>query len=163
MQPIRRATTVLWAILLFQLAACSHQPVAVQRQGVRESAPDPARNTVLATARDMLGKPYRYGGASPKGFDCSGLVWYSHRKAGIAVPRTARKQMSAAQPVGSRELHPGDLVFFRIDAAKSYHVGIYLGDGAFIHAPSSGGTVSRASLGNRYWRERLVGTGNYYR
>jgi cell wall-associated NlpC family hydrolase len=163
MQPIRKFALASWMILVFQLAACSHQPRVAQHQPVRAPAPDPARVTVIETARAMLGTPYRYGGASPRGFDCSGLVWYSHRQAGIEVPRTARRQMSAARPVGSRDLHPGDLLFFGISPSKSYHVGIYLGAGAFIHAPSSGGVVSRANLQNPYWSARLLGKGSYFR
>jgi len=119
------------------------------------------RADLLAVAREQLGVPYRYGGSDRRGFDCSGLVHFSHRSVGLAVPRTALAQHRAAAPVRLEALRPGDLLFFDIGAGKGWHVAIYEGGGQFIHAPSSGKTVSRASLGNRYWRDRLIGAGSY--
>ncbi len=107
----------------------------------------------------MIGEPYRYGGAGPGGFDCSGLVYYSFRKAGISAPRTTNDQYSQSKRVPLSRLQAGDLVFFRISRNKLSHVGIYAGDGRFIHAPSSGKSVGYASLRAPYWRERLVGGG----
>jgi len=109
-----------------------------------------------------MGTPYRYGGSDPReGFDCSGLVQYTHRQAGIAVPRTARAQYNASRPVSRRQLRPGDLVFFRIDGRRISHVGIYLGDGRFIHAPSSGQKVTTARLDDPYWRRHYSGAGRF--
>lgn len=123
---------------------------------------DIERQYVVRTAQSMIGKPYRYGGTSPsKGFDCSGLVQYSHRVAGISVPRTTGQQHSGARPVSLSQLQPGDLLFFRIEG-KTGHVGIYLGEGRFVHAPSSGKHVSITTLDNSYWSKRLIGAGNYY-
>jgi cell wall-associated NlpC family hydrolase len=119
------------------------------------------RADLLAVTREQLGVPYRYGGSDRRGFDCSGLVHFSHRSVGLAVPRTALAQHRAATPVRLEALRPGDLLFFDIGAGKGWHVAIYEGGGQFIHAPSSGKTVSRASLGNRYWRDRLIGAGSY--
>jgi cell wall-associated NlpC family hydrolase len=113
----------------------------------------------LAIARDMIGMPYRYGGADPRGFDCSGLVYYSYRKAGIEVPRTAAEQYRKSKRVQAGPLQPGDLVFFTISRDKLSHVGIYAGNGRFIHAPSSGKSVVYASLHNPYWGVRLTGSG----
>ena len=89
----------------------------------------------LAIARDMVGTPYRYGGADPRGFDCSGLVYYSYRKASIEVPRTAAEQYRQSTRVKISRLRSGDLIFFRISRDKLSHVGIYAGSGRFIHAP----------------------------
>lgn len=107
----------------------------------------------------MLGAPYRYGGSGPRGFDCSGLVYYSYRKAGIAVPRTTGAQYRQSQRVKLSALQPGDLIFFRISRERFSHVGIYAGDGRFIHAPSSGKRVSYALLTDPYWKARVVGAG----
>ena len=120
-----------------------------------------AQSTVVATARRMLGTPYRYGGADPSGFDCSGLVSYAYRSVGIRVPRTSGEQFRQSVPVESNGLQPGDLLFFRLRPPKISHVAIYEGDGRFIHAPSSCKRVSYASLDNPYWRKHLVGAGRF--
>lgn len=117
-----------------------------------------ARREVVRTAGRLIGTPYRYGGNTRAGFDCSGLVQYTHRKVGIQVPRTTASQLAQARVPDRANLLPGDLLFFEIDRQKSRHVGIYEGNGVFIHAPSSGKRVSRASLGNPYWGSRLVAT-----
>jgi len=119
-------------------------------------------NELLSVAQSMIGTPYVYGGRSPKGFDCSGLVQYTHHLVGLDVPRTSREQRKRAHPVSYSRLSPGDLVFFRISWRNKSHVGIYAGKGRFIHAPSSGKQVSYASLKNPYWRNRLVGAGRFY-
>ena len=162
MQPVRTYPAVFLAFLLLMLSACSSQPAKSRNDSVRPSPQEHARETVVVTAREMLGAPYRYGGTTPRGFDCSGLVWYSHQRAGIAVPRRSRQQMSSVRQVGMGSLRGGDLLFFSIDGRASYHVGIYVGDGRFIHAPSSGKKVSSARLDNPYWRSRFLRAGNYY-
>jgi cell wall-associated NlpC family hydrolase len=107
----------------------------------------------------MVGAPYRYGGASPQeGFDCSGLVYYSYTSSGYAVPRTAQDLFKAAQKISLEDAIEGDLVFFQ-DQAKLSHVGIYLGEGMFVHAPSSGDAVSLASLETPYFQRHLVAVG----
>jgi cell wall-associated NlpC family hydrolase len=109
-------------------------------------------------ARKMVGAPYRYGGADPRGFDCSGLVYYSYLQAGMRIPRTTSEQYRQSKDVEPSQLQPGDLLFFTISRNKPSHVGIYAGQGRFIHAPSSGKSVSYASLSDNYWKERLRGT-----
>lgn len=134
--------------------------------------PDPAvfvaadghsRTEVVLHAFSVLGAPYRYGGSGPQVFDCSGLVQYSYARAGIDVPRTAAAQYAASQPVPLTELRPGDLLFFHIDERKPEHVAIYLGDGRFVHAPSSGKTVSKASLDEPFWDEHFYRSGSFFR
>lgn len=120
-----------------------------------------ARQHVVFVAAEQVGVPYRYGGSTRRGFDCSGLVQYAHRAAGVDVPRTTTAQWSVARTPARRHLVPGDLLFFRIDEKKPSHVGIYEGHGIFIHAPSAGKEVSRASLDNPYWQERLIGTKSF--
>jgi len=137
-----------------------------------EPKPDafqPAASTVnaishpaVAVAEQMIGKPYHYGGASPdKGFDCSGLVFYAFQHAGIKVPRTSHTQFVDAFPVNPHALRQGDLLFFSI-SGKISHVGIYIGNNTFIHAPSSGKAVSYASLSNPYWRDHLIKAGRLF-
>lgn len=144
------------------LTACGslHPPVA---QPARQ--PVPAATTaqtprVVAVAQQMVGKPYRYGGNTPRGFDCSGLVQYSYSQAGHPVPRSTTEQYSRTRTIPYAQRAPGDLLFFRIDDKPS-HVGIYLGNGRFIHAPSSGKQVEYASLSNDYWSQRLVKVGRF--
>jgi cell wall-associated NlpC family hydrolase len=93
----------------------------------------------------MLGQPYRFGGAAPGGFDCSGLVDFAARSAGLDLPRTAKDQLASGVHVARREIEPGDLVFMRL-AHKELHVGIAIGGERFIHAPASGGHVRIDSL-----------------
>ena len=118
------------------------------------------RLEVVGVALAQLGTPYVYGGATPqKGFDCSGLVQYSHNNAGIWVPRTAAEQFSHSARKDVAALLPGDLLFFR--TPKSNHVGIYLGGGEFIHAPSRGKNVRLSSIHRPYWRRYFTGAGSY--
>lgn len=119
------------------------------------------QQTIIQTAKKMLGVKYRYGGTSPsRGFDCSGLVQYSHRAAGIKLPRTTRQQFASARRISRKYLKAGDLVFFKTSPSRSVsHVGIYLGNYKFIHAPSSGKRVKISSMKAKYWRKRYSGAG----
>ena len=102
------------------------------------------RNAVRI-ARRYLGVPYRYGGMSPSGFDCSGLVSYAYGKLGVALPHNAAAQYSFGRPVPIGHLQPGDLVFF----SGLGHVGLAVGGGRYIHAPQSGERVEISSLASR--------------
>jgi cell wall-associated NlpC family hydrolase len=107
-----------------------------------------ARTLIVDSAKAMLGQPYRYGGAAPGGFDCSGLVVYATWGAGLQLPRTAQEQLHAGSPIARRELQAGDLVFMHL-ARKELHVGIAIDGIRFIHAPSTGGYVRIDSLNAR--------------
>ena len=120
--------------------------------------PDTRIRTVLQKALTLLGTPYRWGGTSPEnGFDCSGLVSYVFRNAlGIELPRVSRDQAQAGELVADRsQLTAGDLVFFgrrgRVD-----HVGIYVGEGRFVHAPRTGKDVMVSSLIEGYWSHKFM-------
>lgn len=131
--------------------------VELPRSPPDAAAPDPVRSRIVFTALQMVGVPYRYGGSTPDGFDCSGLVQYAYRAAGLSVPRTSRDQLGASRPVEMTEARAGDLLFFR---SKDWsHVGIYLGDGRFVHAPSTGRTVEIASTDNSWYRANFVRAG----
>jgi len=137
------------------LSACAG--TAPQPSGATRSAD--AGDTVARLAVRMVGVPYRYGGSDPEGgFDCSGLVHYTYTTSGYAVPRTAQDLFKAARKIALEDAAEGDLVFFQ-DQAKLSHVGIYLGEGMFVHAPSSGDTVSVASLETPYYQRHLVAVG----
>ena len=143
---VRRVVMLL--LVLVAAAGCSSTPGKSQSAGERAAS----------VALGQVGIPYRYGGSSPSGFDCSGLVHYSYAAAGINVPRTTAGQWAELTPVSNRDLRTGDLLFFNI-AGKMSHVGVYLGDGRFVHAPSSGRTVSIESLGSDYYRKALIRAG----
>jgi murein DD-endopeptidase len=106
-------------------------------------------------ALKMVGAPYRYGGAGPKGFDCSGLVQWSYRHAGIAMPHSTEQQRRLGQRVRLTDLRPGDLVFFNQRGKKNSHVAIYVGHGEIVHAPSSGKHVRRDRLYSAYWKKHV--------
>jgi cell wall-associated NlpC family hydrolase len=124
----------------------------------REASPGESAAGAAAAraALSMLGAPYRYSGASPEGFDCSGLVVYSYAAAGVdGLPHSAARLERLARPVSLRELEPGDLLFFTLSGKKTSHVGIYVGERSFVHAPSRGKRVERVSFDHVYWKEHL--------
>ena len=107
----------------------------------------------------MVGARYRYGGTSPaEGFDCSGLVFYTYSQAGVAVPRTSQALFRAARKIALGDAGAGDVIFFQ-DQEKLSHVGIYLGDGLFVHAPATGQRVTVASVDSPYYHRHLVAVG----
>jgi len=155
------------ALLLVACGTAPYRPApytqaGADRFGVHHQRAE--RQRVIAAAMKVLGVPYRYGGTSPsRGFDCSGLVQYAHRQAGLKVPRTTGQLYRAAIPVPRAALQPGDLVFFRIRGPRYIsHVGIYLGNGEFIHAPSTGKRVSIANLNDHYWRRHYAAGGRIF-
>lgn len=119
-------------------------------------------NKVANLAQGVLGSPYKYGGSSPSGFDCSGLVYYTHSKLGLSVPRTTRQQAQHADTLRLRDVEPGDILFFKIYGNRISHVGIYTGNNQFIHAPKSGKFVSYASIDDPFWRQRFVKAGRLH-
>ena len=122
--------------------------------GVTVDPGGPGHPEVVAIAQQYLGVPYVWGGASPSGFDCSGLVMYCYGKIGISLPHGATDQQHMSQPVSLGSLMPGDLVFFG-DASYSYHVGIYVGGGSMIAAPHTGAVVSYCSISGAWIGGRL--------
>jgi cell wall-associated NlpC family hydrolase len=156
-------------LLVLSLAGCApFRPGLPSDPVVREQPAESLQGpgaVIAREARDYIGTPYRYGGGDPRGgFDCSGLVAYVHAQEGITVPRTAAAQYAAARKVDRDDLQPGDLVFFRLVAGSRdvTHVGIYTGQGRFVHAPQSGRNVGEASLDDPFFRERFAGSGRFY-
>jgi len=144
------------AIAILALAGCSSTPQKAPVAGSGSTRPTAdIAGQAAGYAQTMIGKPYRYGGTSPKGFDCSGLVFYSYKQAGVALPHSTDKQRSAARSIKIAELRRGDLLFFNQEGKKYGHVAIYVGDGKFVHAPSSGKSVRSDRLDSPYWKKHL--------
>lgn len=123
----------------------------------------PLGSEIALRAIALVGKPYRYGGADLDGFDCSGMVYFIHHALGLEVPRTAAEQQRAAQGVARASLQPGDLLFFRTTASQRIsHVGVYVGDNRFVHAPQSGRLIELRMLDDAYYSQRLAAMGRMY-
>lgn len=114
-------------------------------------------NSLVGFAFTLLGTPYRWGGESLRGFDCSGFTRYVYRKVqGIALPRTSARQSRAGKAVQRKNLLPGDIVYFKTSRARVGHVGIFIGEDFFIHSTNSGG-VRISSLNESYYKKRYRG------
>jgi cell wall-associated NlpC family hydrolase len=144
--------TLLLAVLL--LSACSSA-----KKDFRAPDSYPAANSAISYARSLIGTPYRYGGNSPDtGFDCSGFVGHVFKRSlGISLPRSAQQISRQGEPVKLAQLREGDLVFYDTNNRSFSHVGIFLGDDRFIHAPSSGGSVRIENMNMDYWRKHYNG------
>lgn len=157
----RRRAAPLLVLLSLVLGGCSNA-VRWDDSPATAIAAAPAEGKQIArVAKSMLGVPYRWGGAKPDGFDCSGLVQYSYQSAGLRVPRTSAAQFRASEQVNLRDARAGDLVFFSFERKVS-HVGIYLGGGKFVHAPSRGKRVEVASLMQPPYSNHFVAAGRLY-
>ena len=166
--PLPRRTAVSAVLLLcLALAGCggpdavrSSPPPPPSRDWSGVQPNDPAAaNAVLIRAIGLVGTPYRYGGNTPDtGFDCSGLVNYVFRDMlDLRLPRTSRELAAIQGPkIAPDRLATADLVFFGSGGNVS-HVGIYVGEGRFVHAPSTGGTVRLDRLDGAYWRDHYTG------
>ncbi len=139
------------ALLLVLLAGCASTP-----------KPPPPGDVLANFALTLQGTRYRYGGTTREGFDCSGLVFYAHQQLGLAVPRTSHDQAKEAEKVKRRKLERGDLVFFKIDSRKVNHVGIYIGEHRFVHAPGEGKTVTIDSLDDEFYDDAFSSAGRYW-
>jgi len=161
---LRRAGLALALVVLLGLLGCASAPPtglsSPAAQAPRHHAPE--RNQIALTALGLLDTPYRWGGRGPAtGFDCSGLVSHVFREgAGLLVQGSAAQLGQRARPVQATQLLPGDLLFFNTLGERHSHVGVYVGDGRFVHAsnPRSGVRIDR--LSNRYYAQRFEGAGS---
>jgi len=145
---------LLGLAVLFVLAGCAsvtERPADLGRPQIA-TPPRPASG-IVEIARKYVGVPYRWGGSSPSGFDCSGLVRYVYAQVGVELPHNAAKQYALGAPVTREDLRPGDIVFFD----RLRHNGIYIGDGRFIHARQTGKRVAIAGLDEGWYATRFVG------
>ncbi len=162
-QTVRKISILALTItMLGMVSACSTQAVVQEpdRSTAKQSvARSPSMgSTAAAVALQQVGVPYLYGGSTTNGFDCSGLVQYSYSRAGKRVPRTTGQLWSATTTVRREDLQAGDLLFFKIEGKMS-HVGMYIGEQRFVHAPSSGRTVTVGKLSSPYYSSAFIRAG----
>jgi len=139
------------------LAACGTRPVAPPPAPVVSQVSEEQAQHVTITALGLVGTPYRYGGNTPQsGFDCSGLIaWVYRSEAGVQAPRTVAALQGWGAPVPAQQLRSGDLVLFG-NSGPPTHAGIYVGEGRFVHAPSTGGQVRLDRLDAKHWARQQV-------
>jgi cell wall-associated NlpC family hydrolase len=165
---VQRPLSVLLCLASLSAGACATttgarpQPFPMPERSERAAPPDavvaPALSqSIVDTALELRGVPYRDGGADMAGFDCSGFTQYVFARFDVRLPRETRDQYRHGRAVGKENARPGDLVFFSTVARGASHVGIIVDGDRFVHAPSSTGVVRVESMDSRYWRERLVG------
>jgi cell wall-associated NlpC family hydrolase len=159
--PIRLASVLILASIFFPSLASADEPIVVPPP-LQVSFVDRATATAqdaIDQAMDLLGIRYRRGGTSPEaGFDCSGFVTHVFREGlGLMLPRSSREMSKSGEVISRDELRPGDLVFFNTMRKTFSHVGIYLGDNQFVHAPRTGGRVRIEDLRESYWMKRFNG------
>lgn len=150
--PLNRALRHALLVVALLISGCASTP--------EKSFTSDTGNTKLVNyALSLQGAPYRYGKESPReGFDCSGFVKHVYEQHGVTLPRTTREMARSLPAVGKNERRPGDLVFFNTSGKPFSHVGIYVGNDSFVHAPSSHtGRVIVSSLGRPYWWQRFIG------
>lgn len=157
------ARCTLLAAVVLGLAGCAQQLIAEHEStAVLEPAqqPSPAQSRAgdaAIFAMAQLGSPYKYGGTSPAGFDCSGLVRYSYGLVGVTLPRDTREQRKVTRRLEpDEEWTAGDLLFFRFGGKNGLHVGVWVGNGEFVHAPSSGGKVRVERFDAPHWQKRFI-------
>ncbi len=149
--------------LVFMIAGCGTAPSPQRSSAFIETSDISSRlspelaSDVTLYAVGLVGTPYRYGGNTPdSGFDCSGLIGHVYQsRAGVAPPRTVGKMKFWGQPVSSDNIRSGDLVLFA-QSNVATHAGIYVGEGRFVHAPSTGGEVRLDRLNSKYWATQQV-------
>jgi len=165
MKPYRTVIPLLiFVSLLFSCA--SHRNTIIDEPGnlsKPEILSSNIRKIIVQSAIDSIGLPYNWGGQSPgTGFDCSGLMVYTYKKANIILPRTTTAQYVDGKEISKQKLLPADLVFFKIPNGKSrLHVGVYIGDTTFIHAPGKGRQVSYGQLDNPYFKKYWIDSRRY--
>lgn len=153
---MKRVGLIITSLIIY-IISCT--PPAQYRRDGRHYRGD--RKQIVGTAKKYLGVKYRYGGTTPGGFDCSGYVMYVYRKNGIPMPRSLFKQYRSGRRISLNKARPGDLVFFNINGRRISHVGLYMGNRMFIHAPRTGKRISFADISKKYWQKRYAGAVTY--
>ncbi len=144
MKLIRQHWILLFTLLL---AACATTPSG-------QALSDDQRGTIAMEALGQVGRPYLYGGTTPSGFDCSGLVQYSYAQVGIKLPRTTSEQLESGKRISLSSAEPGDLLFYKFGGGL--HVALYVGDGRAVHAPARGRQVIVAPVDIEFWQRNFI-------
>ena len=158
----------VWCPLILVFAGCAIRPGATPQPFPRPhlapadlpalgAGERPAPDTVTATALEYLGVPYRWGGSTPRGFDCSGFTWYVFSRHGMELPRVAADQYRVGERIGRNAVRPGDLLFFETISEGPSHVALALDADRFVHAPARRGKVRVERLSSAYWASRFLG------
>jgi peptidoglycan DL-endopeptidase CwlO len=167
-----RACVAIACVVILSLYGASCSPTGMQTRTTRSThgydyRSDPSlsakRKHIIDMALSLIGSPYRMGGAGPRAFDCSGFSMYVFKKNGVKLPRTATTQYVRGHRVPMNDAKAGDLIFFNISGRGISHVGIYIGGGEFVHAPSTGKNVRIDRIDSPYWKGRVRGVAQYTR
>ena len=150
-----------WSQSDFKVIFDDDSPAVVNDRPVITVAADSLRTSLVANAKKYIGVSYHYSQANENGFDCSGYVKYVYGNFGYSLPRSSFDQYKQSHHVKAVKAQPGDLVFFVTRGKKISHVGIYLGNNQFIHAPGKGKSVSISNLDDKYYKKHLAGFGTY--
>ena len=170
--------TILTATLIPFLASCGfstgkHRPTAKTHASARKVQPVRISNIdhtqgsqeLMLHSMGLIGTPYKWGGSTTStGFDCSGMIQFVYKNAlGVSLPRTARDMAAASRKIPDSRLKAGDLVFFNTGGANKYsHVGLYIGNGEFIYAPSSGKTIKTEKLSSPFYAKNYLGAHTFF-
>lgn len=153
----RLRTAAVVCLLSYSSAACAGMPTR-HLDGYSSAVGEKAAETAML----QVGRPYKFRGDSPAGFDCSGLVRYCYLAAGMNVPHGTEHLRMYTKPVSASELRKGDLLFFHESWKKYSHIGIYVGNNLFVHAPHTGKTVRTDSLLDPYYKKHLIEARRFY-
>ncbi|MCJ8007952.1 C40 family peptidase [Lederbergia wuyishanensis] len=149
MSTLKKSLLSLLAVVMFAV-------IAFQPEAASAAVKKPTASSIVNQGKKYLGVRYVYGGATPKGFDCSGFTSYTFKQQGMALPRTAADQYKKGKSVSKKDLKAGDLVFFKTSSKPVSHVGIYIGSGKFIHSAGKGVAITNIN-DPYYWKSRYVG------
>ena len=167
----------LFLCVVLSLAACSSSAPPAAKSSVKTSSPsnatsvrisdidhDSVSNELMLHSMSLIGTPYRFGGSNRNtGFDCSGMVQFVYRETlNVSLPRTARDMAAAGKVINKNQLKVGDLVFFNTNGKKFSHVGLYIGENRFIHAPSSKSSIKINYLSDKYYASRYTGARTFF-
>lgn len=148
---VTRRTTTAYAVLFIVICMLFYSLLQLINK-------QPAKGDIVTLAKQYLGVPYRYGGSTPAGFDCSGYIMFLFHQLGKDIPRTADQQATVGKPVAVGKLRPGDVVYFATtDEPTISHIGLYIGNHQFIHASSTAKKIIISNLTESYWQKALRG------